>query len=192
MVRQRAHAALGGAAPRGQLGQGGRARADGREEIEIDRRLQRGGPLVAGEGVEDAIQREVGRIHESLAYTPRRNDARPRYDVRCARSSRKNAFSSGSGTAPAKAAKRPAEAIVRAARMNAPQATRASELPTLMGRTPSAARSPTVMPLAVDTSTLTGFGATAATAAAISSRHPSPRPERQSAPAAAVAPTPRG
>src|SRR5262249_24637992 len=160
MVRQRAHAALGGAAPRGQLGQGGRARADGREEIEIDRRLQRGGPRVAGEGIEDAIQREVGRIHESLAYTPRRNDARPRYDVRCARSSRKNAFSSGNGTASAKASKRPSEAIVRAARMNAPHATRASELPTLMRRAPSAARAPAAGAAAGGPGAVGGRGAT--------------------------------
>jgi len=54
--------------------------------------------------------------------------------------------------------------------MKPPQAERASAPPTLMRRTPSAAMSPTVRSVAPPTSRLTGFGATAATTAAICSR----------------------
>ena len=61
-------------------------------------------------------------------------------------------------------------AIVSAACANPDQAARASAPPTLMRRTPSAARSETVSSLGQPISTFTGFGATALTIAAISSR----------------------
>ena len=54
--------------------------------------------------------------------------------------------------------------------MTACMATRASVPPTLMRRTPSAARSSTVKPKAPLLRKFTGFGATAFTTAAISSR----------------------
>src|SRR5262249_30969571 len=85
-------------------------------------------------------------------------------------SSRKNALSSGLGVAPAKPSKRPCSAISLATRMKTPQVARASALPTLMRRVPSAARSATVNPSGADMITFTGFGATALMTAPINSR----------------------
>lgn len=61
----------------------------------------------------------------------------------------------------AKALKVPVSAISRAARMNACQASRDKALPTLMRRTPSAAKSLTVSPPALDIRMFTGSGAAA-------------------------------
>ena len=63
-------------------------------------------------------------------------------------------------------------------------ATRASEPPTLMRRTPIAAISLTVNPSAPPSRKFTGFGATAFTTASICSRVVMPGAYRQSAPAA--------
>ena len=74
------------------------------------------------------------------------------------------------GAGAAKPSKRPFCAMPRAARMKPPHAARASAPPTLMRRTPMAAMSCTVNSLVDPMTRLTGFGATAATTAAICSR----------------------
>src|SRR5215469_5290484 len=86
------------------------------------------------------------------------------------RSSLKNLFSSGLLISPAKPSNLPSRAISVATRMKACMATRASEPPTLMRRTPIPARSATVKPKAPLLRKLTGLGATALTTASICSR----------------------
>src|SRR6516225_9253484 len=86
------------------------------------------------------------------------------------RSALKNWFSSGLPIKPAKPSNLPSRAISVATRTKACMATRASEPPTLMRRTPIAARSLTVKPNAPLLRKLTGFGATAFTTASICSR----------------------
>ena len=71
---------------------------------------------------------------------------------------------------PAKPSNLPSLAISVAVRMKACIATRASEPPTLIRRTPIAARSLTVKPNAPLLRKFTGFGATAFTTASICSR----------------------
>src|SRR5436190_23097180 len=78
-------------------------------------------------------------------------------------------FSSPNEAASARESNEPVVAMLRAARMKAPQATRASADPTEMRRTPrSLSRATESMGLGEDINTLTGFGATAFTIAAIS------------------------
>jgi indolepyruvate ferredoxin oxidoreductase, alpha subunit len=77
---------------------------------------------------------------------------------------------SAPGAASAKPLKLPGPAISCAMRMKPPQAERASAPPTLMRRTPSSVRSRTVRALGNPIRKLTGFGATALTTVAISSR----------------------
>src|SRR6516225_10535636 len=86
------------------------------------------------------------------------------------RSALKNLFNSGLLMRPAKPSNLPSRAISVATWMKACMATRASEPPTLMRRTPMAARSPTVKPNAPLLRKLTGFGATDLTTASICSR----------------------
>src|SRR5665213_2097910 len=81
--------------------------------------------------------------------------------VRRARSSWKNLLSSAFVIMPAKPSNLPSLAISVAVLMKACMATRASEPPTLMRRTPMSARSATVKPKAPLLRKLTGFGATA-------------------------------
>src|SRR5579872_619453 len=85
-------------------------------------------------------------------------------------SSLKNLLSSALVMRPAKPSNLPSLAISVAVRMKACMATRASEPPTLMRRTPIAARSATVKPKAPLLRKLTGLGATALTTASICSR----------------------
>src|SRR6185312_6409248 len=92
------------------------------------------------------------------------------HDCRFFRSSWKNALSSAFGITPAKLSNLPGSAMSRADLMKACMATRANVPPTLMRRTPMAARSPTVKPKAPLLRKLTGFGATALTTASICSR----------------------
>src|SRR6516164_247736 len=86
------------------------------------------------------------------------------------RSALKNLFNSGLLMRSAKPSTLPSRAISLATRTKACMATRASEPPTLMRRTPMAARSPTVKPNAPLLRKLTGFGSTALTTASICSR----------------------
>src|SRR6202034_3287764 len=92
-----------------------------------------------------------------------------RHQLSFLRSSLKNLFSSGLLTRPAKPSNLPSWAISVAVLMNACMATRASEPPTLMRRTPIPAMSPTVKPNALLLRKFTGFGATAFTTASICS-----------------------
>src|SRR5439155_15784733 len=88
---------------------------------------------------------------------------------------RKTPLISLNGTAAAKASNVPVSAMLRAARMNAPQATRARADPTDTRRTPrSASRASESTPLGVDINTLTGLGETAFTMAAIASESRTP------------------
>src|SRR5579862_3234980 len=86
------------------------------------------------------------------------------------RSSPKNLFRSALVISPAKPSNLPSLAISVAVRMKACIATRASEPPTLIRRTPIMARSLTVKPYAPLLRKFTGLGATAFTAASICSR----------------------
>src|SRR6185437_1213499 len=107
--------------------------------------------------------------------------------IRRARSSRKNLLSSAFVIMTAKPSNVPSLAISVAVLMKACVATRASEPPTLMRRTPMSARSLTVRPNAPLLRKLIGFGATALTVASICSRVLMPGEYRQSAPASAKA-----
>ena len=74
------------------------------------------------------------------------------------------------------------------ARMKPVHAASASAPPTLIRRTPSAAISPTLRPMSWTTRRLSGFGATAATSASISSGVCGPGAKSTSSPAARVRP----
>src|SRR5262245_35024021 len=101
----------------------------------------------------------------------RRTDRQVGHAPRFFRSSRNRALSSAPGADSLSPSEPPSCAICFATRITLPQPTRARAPPTLMRRTPRAARSLTVSGLAPeDISTLTGFGATALTTAAICSR----------------------
>ena len=75
--------------------------------------------------------------------------------------SRKKPFNSANGAQLSNSAKLPSSAMALAARMNPPHAARAIELPTLILRTPSSARSETFSPVFALISTFTGLGLTA-------------------------------
>src|SRR6202034_87648 len=90
-----------------------------------------------------------------------------RHDDIFSRSSLKNLFSSWFVIRPAKPLNLPSFAISVAVLIKACMATRASEPPTLIRRTPMAARSPTVKPKSPLPRKFTGFGATALTTASI-------------------------
>jgi hypothetical protein len=80
----------------------------------------------------------------------------------------------------------PFSAISRAPRKNAPNAARVNADPTLIRRTPAAARFATVSPLPFPpASTLTARGATAAQTARMASRFGNPGAKSTSAPASA-------
>src|SRR6202044_3199743 len=113
-------------------------------------------------------RRVVDRQTDGLAGLRMR--LRRGHDESFLRSSLKNLFSSGLEMSPAKPSNLPSLAISVATRMKACMATRASEPPTLMRRTPIAAMSSTVKPNALLLRKFTGFGATACTTASISSR----------------------
>ncbi len=84
--------------------------------------------------------------------------------------------------APARPVNVPSPAISVAARIKPAHAILASAPPTLIRRTPTAARSATVVK-SPPTSTLTGLGATARTTAVMSAIDRRPGAYRQSAPA---------
>src|SRR5258706_1222745 len=87
--------------------------------------------------------------------------------------SRKRSLSSANEAAPERPSNDPSSAMLRAAQMKAPHATRASAEPTEMRRTPRpASRATERAGLGAETSTLTGFGDTAFTIATISSGSP--------------------
>src|SRR6516225_7780610 len=90
--------------------------------------------------------------------------------ARLLRAAPKSLFRSRLLNRPAKPSNFPSRAISVATRMKACIATRASEPPTLIRRTPMAARSLTVKPNAPLLRKLTGFGAAALTTASICSR----------------------
>src|SRR4029077_19596452 len=113
-------------------------------------------------------RRRVDRQSDGLAGLRMR--LRSGHDESFLRSSRKNLFSSGLEISPAKPSNLPSLAISVATWMKACIATRASEPPTLMRRTPMAAMSSTVKPNAPLLRKLTGFGAPALTTASICSR----------------------
>src|SRR5580692_6351748 len=113
-------------------------------------------------------RRVVDRQPDGLAGLRMR--LRAGHDENFLRSSLKNLFSSGLEMSPAKPSNLPSLAISVATRMKACIATRASEPPTLMRRTPMAAMSSTVKPYAPLLRKFTGFGATDLTTASICSR----------------------
>src|SRR5438067_789979 len=136
--------------------------------------------MCADEGRRDvtSMLRHIERLQpavapvQDLALGKRRR--RPVFQVahasRAALSLEKNAFSSAPEAASLKPANVPCSAISFAIRMKPPQAERASAPPTLMRRTPIAARSLTECPNAAPFKKFTGFGATALTTASICSR----------------------
>src|SRR5882672_3558302 len=103
------------------------------------------------------------------------------------RSSARNSLISAYGVRSTRPEKLPLALRARAARMKPVHPARASEPPTLMRRTPSAAMLATSSPMSRTTRRLNGFGWTALTSAWISSDFCGPGAKRTSAPAAAYA-----
>src|SRR6185295_18726429 len=108
--------------------------------------------------------------HLALGKRARRPVFQVAHASRAALSLEKNAFSSAPEAASLKPVNVPCSAISFAMRMKPPQAERASAPPTLIRRTPIAARSLTEWPNAAPLRKFTGFGATARTTASISPR----------------------
>src|ERR1700689_5192687 len=97
-----------------------------------------------------------------------------------------NSVSSANDAASSPNVNVPFSAISRAPRKNAPNAARVNADPTLIRRTPAAARLATVNPLPLPpASTLTARGATAAQTARMASRFGNPGANSTSAPASA-------
>src|SRR6185312_1201934 len=139
----------------------------GRRGRGLRRRQERAGRGVGVRRGRDK-QRERDRKSQSHCFPPKRS-----------RSSAKLAAS-------AKPSKVPCSMMVRVARMKPPHAARDKAEPTEMRRTPSSVSRATVMP-GDETSTLTGFGATARTILAIIASSFTPGAYKQSAPASANA-----
>src|SRR5829696_82654 len=130
-----------------------------------------GEEVVAVAGGIDRLEADIAAVvRPALGTGPRRPLRKVGHRERSLRSSRKKPLSSVKATEPSKPAKLPSSAISFAARMKPVQAARESAEPTLMRRTPSAARSETVSPIFEPMSTFTGFGPAAATIAWMSSR----------------------
>src|SRR6185369_6300759 len=119
----------------------------------------------------ERLQPPVIALERLARRKRRRRPARQlSHDSRAALSLVKKPFSSPPFAASLKPANVPCSAISFAMRMKPPQAERASAPPTLMRRTPIAARSETEWPNAAPFKKFTGLGATACTTASICSR----------------------
>src|SRR3954454_23680099 len=149
-----------------------RARQRGPEVGAVPRQVERLEPAVA------ALQ------HLALRERPRRPVRKIAHAPGAALSLVKNALSSPPFAASLKPVNVTCWAISFAMRMKPPQAERANAPPTLMRRTPIAARSEIECPNAAPLRKFTGFGATALHTASICSRVRMPGAYSTSAPAA--------